>query len=592
MYVAVVPNRNSPPAILLREGWREGNKTRQRTLANLSDWPPEKIELLRRLLRDEALVSPQDLFTTQKTLPHGHVAAILEMMAKLKLDQMLCSQRCRERDLVLAMIVERLIDPCSKLATTRQWHSTTLAEELGVAEATEDDLYQAMDWLLERQERIEKKLAARHLEQGGIVLYDVSSSFYEGHTCPLAQFGHNRDGKNGLPIIVYGVMTDGQGCPVAGSIYAGNTGDPATVSDQIEKLREKFGLERVVLVGDRGMLTQPQIDKLKQLDGMGWITALTSTAIRELVDEGALQLSLLDEKNLVEITALEYPGERLMVCHNPVLEEQRQRKRERLLQATEQSLNKISREVERRKKKPLTAAEIGVKLGKVLGRYKMGKHFEYTIGEGSLTWNRRAESIAQEQMLDGIYVLRTSELAERLSAEETVRSYKSLAEVERAFRCLKGIDLLVRPIRHRTEDRVPAHIFLCVLAYYVQWHLRRAWAPLLFQDEERLEQRPLRDPSSTRTAVGFGATQEAIASNCRRSSRPQLLGSAQRVGQPGSCHLRAQAAKRGGENKTNLPPTARPHAGPAPGLRIDPHVPSSRKVNLALSLWESAEYSF
>jgi len=494
MYVAVVPNRNSPPAILLREGWREGNKTRQRTLANLSDWPPEKIELLRRLLRDEALVSPQDLFTTQKTLPHGHVEAILEMMAKLKLDQVLCSQRCRERDLVLAMIVERLIDPCSKLATTRQWHSTTLAEELGVAEATEDDLYQAMDWLLERQERIEKKLAARHLEQGGIVLYDVSSSFYEGHTCPLAQFGHNREGKNGLPIIVYGVMTDGQGCPVAVSIYAGNTGDPATVSDQIEKLREKFGLERVILVGDRGMLTQPQIDKLKQLDGMGWITALTSTAIRELVDEGALQLSLLDEKNLVEITALEYPGERLMVCHNPVLEEQRQRKRERLLQATEQSLNKISREVERRKKKPLTAAEIGVKLGKVLGRYKMGKHFEYTIGEGSLTWNRRAESIAQEQMLDGIYVLRTSEPAERLSAEETVRSYKSLAEVERAFRCLKGIDLLVRPIRHRTQDRVPAHIFLCVLAYYVQWHLRRAWAPLLFQDEERLEQRQLRDP--------------------------------------------------------------------------------------------------
>ena len=271
-------------------------------------------------------------------------------------------------------------------------------------------------------------------------------------------------------------------------------GDPTTVGDQIGKLREKFGLERVVLVGDRGMLTQPQIDKLKQHDGMGWITALTSTAIRELVDEGALQLSLLDEKNLAEITAPEYPGERLMVCHNPVLEEQRQRKREQLLQATEKSVEKISQEVARRKKKPLTAAEIGVKVGKVLGRYKMGKHFEYTIGEGSFTWNRRAESIAQEQMLDGIYVLRTSEPAERLSAEETVRSYKSLAEVERAFRCLKGIDLLVRPIRHRTADRVPAHIFLCVLAYYVEWHLRRAWAPLLFEDEERVEQRQQRDP--------------------------------------------------------------------------------------------------
>jgi transposase len=494
MYIAVVPNRNSPPAVLLREGWREGNKTRQRTLANLSDWPPEKLDSFRRLLRDEALVSPQDLFTTQKTLPHGHVEAILEMIARLKLDQVICSQPCRERDLVLAMIVARLIDPCSKLATTRQWHSTTLAEEMGVTEAGEDDLYQAMDWLLERQERIEKKLAARHLGRGGMVLYDVSSSFYEGHTCPLAQFGHNRDGKNGLPIIVYGVMTNGQGCPVAVSVYAGNTGDPTTVSDQIEKLREKFGLERVVLVGDRGMLTQPQIDKLKQHAGMGWITALTSTAIRSLVDEGALQLSLLDEKNLAEITAPEYPGERLMVCHNPVLGEQRQRKREALLEATEKSLGKISQEVARRKKKPFTAAEIGVKVGKVLGRYKVGKHFQSTIGEGSFSWSRRAVSIAQEQKLDGIYVLRTGEPAERLSAEETVRNYKSLAEVERAFRCLKGIDLLVRPIRHRTKDRVPAHIFLCVLAYYVEWHLRQAWAPLLFVDEERVEQRRRRDP--------------------------------------------------------------------------------------------------
>jgi transposase len=494
MYIAVVPNRNSPPAVLLREGWREGNKTRQRTLANLSDWPGEKIEAFRRLLRDETLVSPQDLFTTQQTLPHGHVEAILEMISRLKLDQVISSQRCRERDLVLAMIVARLIDPCSKLATTRQWHSTTLAEEMGVAEATEDDLYAAMDWLLERQERIEKKLAARHLSQGGLVLYDVSSSFYEGHTCPLAQFGHNRDGHNGLPIIVYGVMTDARGCPVAVSVYAGNTGDPATVADQIEKLREKFGLEGVVLVGDRGMLTQPQIDKLKQHAGMGWITALTSTAIRRLVDEGALQLSLLDEKNLAEITAPEYPGERLMVCHNPVLEERRQHKREQLLEATEKSLEKISREVARRKKKPFTAAEIGVKVGKVLGRYKVGKHFECTIGESSFTWSRRAQSIAQEQKLDGIYVLRTSEPAERLSAEQTVRSYKSLAEVERAFRCLKGIDLLVRPIRHRTKERVPAHIFLCVLAYYVEWHLRQAWAPLLFEDEERVEQRQQRDP--------------------------------------------------------------------------------------------------
>ena len=497
MYIDVVPNRNSPPAVLLREAWREGNKTRKRTLANLSDWPQEKIEAFRRLLRDERLVSPEDLFATQKTLPHGHVQAVLEMIGRLGLDRLISAQRCRERDLVVAMIVQRLIDPCSKLATTRAWHTTTLAEELGVAEATENDLYEAMDWLLERQERIEKKLAARHLSEGGLVLYDVSSSFYEGHTCPWAKFGHDRDGKTGLPIIVYGVMTNGQGCPVAVSVYPGNTGDPTTVADQIEKLRERFGLSRVVMVGDRGMLTQPQIDKLKQNPGFGWITALTSTAIRALVSQGALQLSLLDQKNLAEISAPDYPGERLMVCHNPVLEEQRRRKREALLKASEKNLEKIGKEVARRKNKPLTAAEIGLKVGKVLGQYKMGKHFECKIGEGSLAWNRRAESIEQEEKLDGIYVLRTSEPVERLSAEETVRSYKSLAEVERAFRCLKGIDLLVRPIRHRSEDRVPAHIFLCVLAYYVEWHLRRAWAPLLFEDEERWEERKRRDPILT-----------------------------------------------------------------------------------------------
>jgi transposase len=494
MYISIVPNRNSPPAILLREGWREGKKTRQRTLANLSDWPKEKIETFRRLLRDEPLVSAHDLFTTQKTLPHGHVEAVLEMIRKLELERLICAQPGRERDLVVGMVVQRLIDPCSKLATTRAWHTTTLAEELGVAEATEDDLYEAMDWLSERKERIEKKLAARHLSEGGLVPYDVSSSFYEGRTCPLARFGHDRDGKKGLPIIVYGIMTNGEGCPVAVEVYPGNTADPTTIADQIEKLRERFGLSRVVMVGDRGMLTQPQIDKLKQHAGFGWITALTSTAIRELVQQGALQLSLLDQKNLAEITSPDYPGERLMVCHNPVLEEERRRKREELLAATENSLEKIGKEVARRKKKLLTAAEIGLKVGKVLGRYKMGKHFACTIGESSFSWNRRAESIEQEEKLDGIYVLRTSEPAERLSAEDTVRSYKSLAEVERAFRCLKGVDLLVRPIRHRTEDRVPAHIFLCVLAYYVEWHLRRAWAPLLFEDEERREERKRRDP--------------------------------------------------------------------------------------------------
>jgi transposase len=494
MYIETVPNRNSPPAFLLREGWREQGKTRKRTLANLSHWPQPKIETLRRLLRDETLVSPHDLFTTRQTLPHGHVEALRALIRKLGLDSMIASRRSRERDLVVAMIVQRLIAPASKLGTTREWHTTTLAEELGVEDASENDLYAALDWLRARKERIEKKLAQRHLKEGGLVLYDVTSSSYEGRKCPLAQFGHNRDGEKGLPSIVYGVMTDGEGRPVAVEVYAGNTGDPTTVADQVKKLGERFGLERVVLVGDRGMLTQPQINKLKQHSGLGWITALTSGAIRELVANGALQLSLLDQKNLAEVTSSDYPGERLMVCHNPLLEEERKRKRQALLEATEKSLMKISQEVARRTKKPLTAAEMGVKVGKVLGRYKVGKHFECKIGEGSFTWSRRQDSIEQETKLDGIYVLRTSEPAERLSAADTVRSYKRLAEVERAFRCLKGIDLLVRPIRHRTEQRVPAHIFLCLLAYYVEWHLRRVWAPLLFEDEERGEERKRRDP--------------------------------------------------------------------------------------------------
>ena len=494
MYIETVPNRNSPPAILLRQGWREGHKTRKRTLANLSHWPAQKIETLRRLLRDETLVSPQELFTTQQTLPHGHVQAVLATLRQLGLEGMIASQRCRERDLVVAMITQRLLDPCSKLATTRAWHTTTLAQELGVQEATEDDLYQAMDWLWERKERIEQKLAKRHLTEGCLVLYDVTSSYYEGRTCPLARFGHDRDGQKGRPIIVYGVMTDKQGCPISVQVYPGNTGDPKTVVDQVEKLRHQFGLSRVVLVGDRGMLTQPQIDQLKQHPGWGWITALKSVAIRSLVKQGALQLSLLDEKNLAEITSPDYPGERLMACYNPLLAEERGRKRGELLEATEKGLTKISKEVTRRKKKLLKAAEIALKVGKVLGRSKMGKHFEYTIGEGSFQWKRREDAIQQEAKLDGIYVIRTSESKERLSPEATVRSYKSLSEVERAFRCLKGIELRVRPIHHRTEERVPTHIFICLLAYYVEWHLRRAWAPLLFEDEERTEERERRDP--------------------------------------------------------------------------------------------------
>ena len=494
MYVEVVPNRNSPPAILLREAWRQDGKTLKRTLANLSDWPEAKITSLRRLLRDEPLVAPDQLFEPLKTLPHGHVEAVLMTIGRLGLDSLLASKSCRQRDLVVAMITQRLLQPCSKLAAVRDWTTTTLAEELSVQDANEEELYQAMDWLLERKARIEKKLAGRHLTEGSLVLYDVSSSYYQGHHCPLAQFGHNRDGKKGTTSIVYGVLTDPRGCPLAVEVYPGNTADPTTVIDQIDKLRDQFALRKVILVGDRGMLTQPQIDQLKSRVGFGWITALTSAAINELVDKADLQLSLLDEKNLAEIRSQQYPGERLMVCHNPLLKEQRARKRQELLEATEKQLRQIDKQVQRRTKTPLSAAQIGLKVGKVLGRYKMAKHLQVNIEEGKFTWSRRQESIQQETQLDGIYVIRTSEPKERLSAEQTVRSYKSLAQVERAFRSLKSIDLLVRPIRHRTEDRVTAHIFLCLLAYYVQWHMLQAWAPLLFADENLPQQRELRDP--------------------------------------------------------------------------------------------------
>jgi transposase len=494
MYIESVPNRGSPPAILLREGWREGQKTHKRTLANLSDWPPHKIDLFRRLLRDDVLVSPAALFDTERTVPHGHVEAVLGTIRKIGLETVIAAKGRPERDLVVAMIAERLLHPCSKLATTRLWHTTTLAEELAVENADEDDLYAAMDWLLARQDRIEQKLAARHLTEGAVVLYDVSSSYYEGRTCPLARFGHDRDGHTGRPIIVYGVMTDGDGRPVAVSVYPGNTADPTTVRDQVDTLRARFGLVRLVLVGDRGMLTQPQIERLKTAPGLGWISALTSVALRKLVAHGALQLSLFDHQHLAEISSPDFPGERLLACYNPVLAQERRRKRQALLDATEQGLTTLARNVARRTKKPLAASAIGLKAGKILERHKVGKHYQLTIGEGTFQWMRREEAIAAEATLDGIYVIRTSEPTERFSAADTVRTYKSLSQVERAFRCLKGIDVLVRPIRHRTEARVPAHIFLCVLAYYVEWHMRRALAPILFEDEDLPAARPRRDP--------------------------------------------------------------------------------------------------
>jgi len=482
---------------LLRRTYREGQKVLHETLGNLSHLPAATIDLIRRSLKGETFVSAADAFRTLRSLPHGHVVAVLGMVHKLGLDALLASKPCRERDLVLAMIAQRILFPCSKLATTRDWHNTSLAEELHVADADEDELYAALDWLLKRQPAIEAKLAKRHLGEGALVLYDVSSSYYEGRTCPLARYGHDRDGKQGHPIIVYGMLTDGQGRPVAVEVYAGNTGDPTTVPDQVDKLRQRFGLTRVVLAGDRGMLTQTQIEHLQEHPGLGWISCLRSAAIRRLVDDGHLQRSLFDETNLAEIRSPEFPGERLMACYNPLLAAERSRKREALLGATEKDLKKLAAQVTRRTKKRLRKAEIALKAGKIMGHYKMAKHFQLEIEDGVFGWNRNQASIERESQLDGIYVVRTSEPKKRLAADDAVRDYKRLAEVEQVFRNLKSADLRVRPIYHRIEERVRAHVLVCMLAYYVQWHLKRAWEPLLFEEEDLETIRQQRDPVAT-----------------------------------------------------------------------------------------------
>ena len=397
---------------------------------------------------------------------------MLVTLRRLGLEALIASRPCRERDLVVAMIAQRILYPSSKLAATRLWETTTLGEELGVLGAEVDELYAALDWLLQRQRRIENKLAKRHLGEGQRVLYDVSSSSYFGHTWLLARWGNNRDGRRDLPCIVCGVMTDAQGRPIALDVYPGNTGDPTTVPDQVDKLRQRFGLERVVLVGDRGMLTQAQIDKLRKRPGLGWLSALRSEAIRKLIEKGHLERSLFDETNLAEISSPDFPEERLVACFNPILAERRRRKRDALLTATETQLARIAAEVKRRTKTPLAKAAIGIKAGRVLNKYKVGKHFALSIEDGQFTWRRKQEAIDEEAALDGIYVIRGSEPAEQLSADDAVRNYKQLGNVEHAFRTLKGLELLVRPIHHRIDDRVRAHLFVCLLAYYVTWHLK------------------------------------------------------------------------------------------------------------------------
>lgn len=494
MFIDTVPNRSSSPAILLRESWREGRTTRKRTLANLSHWSAHKVEQLRRVLRDEPLVAPDALFTVERSVPHGHIEAVLQMIRRLEVDTVIASKRSRERDLVVALLIERLIQPRSKLATTRLWNTTTLGETLGVQDSDVDEVYAALDWLLTRQAAIQQKLAARHLHDDGVALYDVSSSYYEGHTCPLARYGHDRDGHTGPPIIVYGLLTDGEGRPVAVDVYPGNTSDPTTVPDQVAHLQTEFGVARVVLVGDRGLLTEAQLRNLRAHPGIGWISALRSPAIRDLIESGTLQLSLFDQQHLAEITTPDYPDERLIACFNPLLADERRRKREDLLGATEGALTKIAHEAARRTKTPFTDAMLGIKVGRVINHYNVAKHFTVTIAQGRVSWTRNTAAIQQEAQLDGIYVIRTSETADRLTPADAVRQYKGLAQVERAFRCLKGIDVRVRPIYHRTNDHVRAHIWLCMLAYYVEWHLHRVWAPLLFEDETLPRDRQTRDP--------------------------------------------------------------------------------------------------
>ncbi len=481
MYIESVPNRNSPPAILLRESFREGKRIRKRTLANLSKWPPRLIDGLRVLLKGGvAVADPAEAFEILRSLPHGHVHATLGCLNRLGLPRLIDSRRTRERDLVVALIVARIIDPRSKLATARglcshtQFHS--LSEQLGIGSAGSQELYSAMDWLGQRQNRIEKKLAQRHLGGSTLVLYDVTSTYFEGNHCPLVQRGYSRDGKKDKSQIVFGLLVTPEGCPVAIEAFSGNTADPTTLKSQIHKLRERFGLQHLVMVGDRGLITQARIrEELRPLQ-LDWITALRGPQIRKLVNRGDLQLSLFDDKDLAEIESPDYPGERLIVCRNPLLAERRASKRQQLLEATQQELDKIA-----------------LRVGKVLQRFKVGKHFQLEITEESFNYCRKQEAIEREAALDGIYVIRSSLTQRQMTASDLVRSYKGLSVVEQAFRSFKTVDLKVRPIYHRLEDRVRAHLFLCMLAYYVQWHMRQKLAPVLFQDEDKAAAQALRE---------------------------------------------------------------------------------------------------
>jgi len=525
MYVAVIPNRSSRPATLLRESYRDGDRVKNRTLANLSDWPQERIETLRAVLRGDKLVPAGEGMEIVRALPHGHVAAALGVARQIGLDDLLPDGSERQRNLALALIVERLIDPAAKLATARALDETTAINSLGVTlglgEVKAKEVYAALDWLGMAQPSIEDALARRHLCDGTLVLYDVSSSYVEGRCCELAHFGHSRDHRSDKMQIVYGLLCSPDGRPVAIEVFDGNTGDPSTVGNQITKLKERFGLTRVVMVGDRGMITDARIrDDLKPA-GIDWITALRAPSIQQLAaEDGPLQLSFFDERDLAEIESEElFPGERLVVCKNHALAEERRRKRNELLDATEQDLKSIQRRIVR-KRDPLRGAdEIGLAVGKVIGRRKVGKHFDLTITDDSLSFARDHAAIATEAALDGFYVLRTNVPAAVINTADTVRAYKSLARVERAFRSLKTTDLDIRPIFHWASPRVRAHVFLCMLAYYLEWHMRQALAPMLFDDHDRAAGEALRS-SPVAKAEPSPAAKRKAKTKCTDDGQP------------------------------------------------------------------------
>ena len=579
MYITTIPNRNSPPAVLLRESYREDGKVKTRTLSNLSSLPPQSIEVLRRSLKGESLVSTEGgLEIVENGSPaHGHVDAVMTAMRRLNFPALICSRRSTQRDLVVAMVAARILEPQSKLATTLWWADTTMPEILGICDANEDDLYETMDWVLERQDDIEKKLAERHLEKNGIALYDLTSSYFEGEKCPLAAWGHNRDDKKGKLQVNYGLLTNRRGIPVAVSIFEGNTSDPDTLMPQVSKMQKDFDIKQFVLIGDRGMLTQKHINTLRGVDGVDWVGALRPEAIKKLINCGKVQMGLFDERNLFELKHPDFPGERLVACRNVELAHRRAVKRESLLEATVKELNKVRQMIWRGRlqgKKELGAridgilkkytigkyfgldiredgfdyklncdvlgadvtakskgnqnlidkefkkcerhvesiakqlakvhqmikhgrlygkAKIGVRVGKVVDKYKVGKHFDLVIHDDDFNFEINQNRVKAEAALDGIYIVRTSLTRERMDAAETVRSYKLLSQVERAFRSFKTVDLMVRPIHHYLERRVRAHIFLCMLAYYVQWHMMEVWRPLIYADEDQ-EAKTSRDP--------------------------------------------------------------------------------------------------